>query len=140
MRTSNQMKFIFAAVGVVSSAVVTLLCSFGWMTRSAPAETAANATPSLKIIQRLLRPPNVTGVAWSPDGKKLATFSDYAALITIWDASDWHIIREFRRSGGEGSGQNFTWLPSGQILTSAIGKTLDDNRFSLSLWNPIPET
>ena len=100
------------------------------------ADAGSTSESSLKIVQRLSRPRNVTGLAWSPDGKKLATFSNYTTVITIWDASDWHIIREFRRNSNGYDGNNFVWLSSGQILTPAAPQSQEDNRFSLSLWDP----
>lgn len=100
------------------------------------AETRGNTMTSLKIVQRLSRPPNVTGLVWSPDGSKLATFSDFNSIVTIWDASDWHMIREFQRYSAGYVGNSFAWMPNGLLLTPAAAKTNDQTQFSLSLWDP----
>lgn len=97
---------------------------------------ASTATlPSLTVVQRLSLPPNVTGLAWNFDGSKLATFSDDTSTITIWDARDWRVVREFRRNSGGYVGNDFAWLPDGKILTPAAPTNVDEVKFSLSLWN-----
>jgi WD40 repeat protein len=101
-----------------------------------PSSHFNGSAPSLKVMQRLSWPPNVTGLAWSPDGSKLASFSSYTTVVTIWDASSWQIIREFRRNSGGYGGNAFIWLPNGLISAPATPQSPDEARFSLSLWDP----
>jgi WD40 repeat protein len=71
-----------------------------WMSGYSPvlflSDAAANFASPFKIVKRLSRPSNATDVAWSPDGLKLATLSEYGTIVTIWDASDWQIVRMVR--------------------------------------------
>lgn len=110
-----------------------------WMSGYSPvlflSDAAANFASPFKIVKRLSWPSNATDVAWSPDGLKLATLSEYGTIVTIWDASDWQIVREFRRNSGGDGLNNLIWLPNGQILTRAPPNTGEQGRYSLNLWN-----
>jgi len=124
------------ALFVTGLAAISLTIAHPTVDRARAQTSDGVATTSLKIVQRLSRPPNVTGLAWSPDGSKLATFSDYTSVITIWDASDWHIVNEFSRYSAAYAGNAFYWLPNGLILGPAAARAPDENRFSMGLWDP----
>jgi WD40 repeat protein len=76
----------------------------------------------------------VTGVAWSPDGRLLASYSDYGSLITIWSA-DGSRLKEFRRCCTY-LHNSILFLSGGRrILTPAALKSRADNRFAFTLWD-----
>ena len=110
--------------GIIFAAILaTLIVWMSGYSRTGPglllSDAVANFASPLKIVKRLSRPSNATDLAWSSDGSRLATLSEYGTIITIWDASDWHIVREFRRDSGADGINNLIWLPTGQILTRA---------------------
>src|SRR5689334_10689466 len=132
LRILTKYFIIFVAV-MASATLIAQFLDYSLDHAKADSDPAVDSSP-LKIVHQLSRPPNVTGLAWSPDGTKLATFSDYTRLVTIWDASNWHIIREFRRNSNGYGGNAFAWLSNGLILAPATPP--EDARFSLSLWDP----
>ena len=76
----------------------------------------------------------VTGVAWSPDGRLLASYSDYGSLITLWSA-DGSRLKEFRRCCTY-LHNSILFLSGGRkILTPAALKSRADNRFAFTLWD-----
>jgi WD40 repeat protein len=92
---------------------------------------------TMKVIQRLSHKNYVQGLAWNSDGSKLATLSDFGALVTIWNAGTWEKEREIRQYGAAYSGPGIGWTHDGNLLTSAGAKTQDEGIYSMYLWNPV---
>jgi WD40 repeat protein len=91
----------------------------------------------MKVIQRLPHKNYVQGLAWNSDGSKLATLSDFGALVTIWNAKTWDKEREIRQYSAAYSGPGFGWTNDGKLLTSAGAKTQDEGIYSMYLWDPV---
>jgi len=91
----------------------------------------------MEVIQRLPHMNYVQGLAWNSDGSKLATLSDFGALITIWDAKTWEKVREIRQYSAAYPGPGIGWTRDGNLLTSAGAKTQAEGIYSLNLWDPV---
>lgn len=78
----------------------------------------------------------VGGMAWSRDGRMLASYSELGNLVTIWSI-DGRKLKEFRREGdGPYVGNSIAFLLDGRtVVTPAVLSSGEDNRYSLSLWN-----
>jgi WD40 repeat protein len=86
----------------------------------APAERAdflGDALPPDAVFRlgtiRLRHPTGVEGLAFSPDGKSLAS-SDYWGLVRVWDASNGKLRFELPR----GTGQAVAFSPDGKLLAT----------------------
>ena len=106
-------------------------------TREVAAEGQKGGPASMRIIQRLAHKNYVQGLAWSPDGSKLATLSDFGALVTIWDVKTWKRDREIRQYSAGYAGPGIGWTLNGNLLTSAGAKTQNEGIYSLNLWDPL---
>jgi WD40 repeat protein len=73
-----------------------------------------------------------TAIAWSPDGKLLATSDSLNLRITIWDFAAGTALHTVKRTFFGGNSLAFT-SDGRYLLTSAVAPTGDDNRKSLSL-------
>ena len=91
----------------------------------------------MEIIQRLPHKNYVQGLAWNSDGSKLATLSDFGALVTIWNSRTWEKEREIRQYSAAYSGPGIGWTYDGNLLTSAGAKTQEEGIYSMNLWNPV---
>jgi WD40 repeat protein len=92
---------------------------------------------SMRVIQRLAHKNYVQGLAWNSDGSKLATLSDFGALVTIWDVGTWKKDREIRQYSAGYAGPGIGWTINGNLLTSAGAKTQNEGIYSLNLWDPL---
>jgi WD40 repeat protein len=122
-----------------SSAIVALLAflvlsghGYGQSVQSAK----ANDVVRIQIVQRLFLKDYLQGIAWSPDGSKLAALSNFGSLITIWDTHTWRKLREISQYGGTYAGDSLAWTRDGMVLASAGAKVPEDGIYSLNLWNP----
>jgi WD40 repeat protein len=91
---------------------------------------------TMKVIQRLAHKNYVQGLAWNSDGSKLATLSDFGALVTIWNTRTWEKEREIRQYSAAYSGPGIGWTYDGKVLTSAGAKTQPEGIYSMNLWDP----
>jgi WD40 repeat protein len=76
-------------------------------------------------------------LAWSPDGKLLAAYSEYSHLVTVWDAAGGK-VSEIRRGGVQvtGGGGTLEFLPDSKTLvTVATFESEEDSQYGLNLWN-----
>jgi WD40 repeat protein len=101
------------------------------------AEDKKNDSAMMKVIQRLPHNNYVQGLAWNSDGSKLATLSDFGALVTIWNARTWEKEREIRQYSAAYSGSGIGWTYDGKLLTSAGAKTQPEGIYSMNLWDPV---
>jgi WD40 repeat protein len=102
----------------------------------AAADGEKGGAATMEVIQRLPHKNYVQGLAWNSDGSKLATLSDFGALVTIWNAKTWEKEREIRQYGAAYPGPGIGWTLDGNLLTSAGAKTQEDGIYSMYLWNP----
>jgi WD40 repeat protein len=93
-------------------------------------------TAKMEVIQTLPHKNYVQGLAWNSDGSKLATLSDFGALVTIWNAKTWEKEREIRQYSAAYAGPGIGWTNDGKLLTSAGAKTQDEGIYSMNLWDP----
>jgi WD40 repeat protein len=107
----------------------------GWSVVAADGKKSESAT--MEVIQRLPHKSYVQGLAWNSDGSKLATLSDFGALVTIWNTRTWEKEREIRQYSAAYSASGFGWTNDGKLLTSAGAKTQDEGIYSMYLWDPV---
>lgn len=90
--------------------------------------------PRLEKIRVLQSKTGVSGVGWSPDGRMLASYSNFGGLISLWNVDGTH-IRDIERRGTYV--QNSILFVSGgrQLLTPATINSREDNQFAFTLWN-----
>jgi WD40 repeat protein len=91
----------------------------------------------IELSRTIPLPSQVVGVAWSPDGKRLASMQTYGQEISIWTA-DGARVTTFSRHEGEGpqGGQCLTFLPDGKtLLAPAPTDTPEHREFTFGLWN-----
>lgn len=85
----------------------------------------------------------INAVAWSADGMRLASLSNFGGTVTVWDASNWAVVNRFERYGGAYSQNSLVFLPDNTLLTAAsVGKSPDPDYetlavFSLIQWDPL---
>jgi len=65
----------------------------------------------------------VTSVAWSPDGRYIATASTQRNLIHIWDAQQRQLIHEITLAASQTFFHGLSWSPDGRYLTSCGGES-----------------
>ena len=82
--------------------------------------------PVLRVVRDLTRPygpdlfdpffntQNSYGVAWSPDGAKLAAYIFEGNVVTIWNPDDGRTVRELRRPGAAYSGRSLAFAAGGR--------------------------
>ena len=94
------------------------------------------AENSPQEIGRLATEGDVNAVAWNRDGSRLAALSNSGATVTIWEASDWKVLRSFHRYGGGNVSNSFAYLPDGTLLTPApLGRSPDPRYKTLSIFS-----
>jgi WD40 repeat protein len=76
----------------------------------------------------------MTGVAWSPDGQMLASYSHFGGLISLWDLDGNHVrdIERFYPSVDN----SILFLAGGrELLTGATLRSQEDSAFAFTLWD-----
>jgi WD40 repeat protein len=75
-----------------------------------------------------------TGVTWSPDGSKLAAYSDFGRAVQIWD-SHGAALKHFSRAGAY-IGHSIEFTPDGRtLITPAADDSATGDKLALSLWD-----
>src|SRR5262245_12509035 len=92
-----------------------------WRLPYRPADLPANVS---RVIDtpRLRHADQVLGLAYSPDGKLLATASKDGTVI-IWDLDNGHAIRTYR--GHSQSGRSVAWSANGKRIASRGGSAIN---------------
>lgn len=94
-------------------------------------------TTGIRLIQKLPHKNHVQGLAWSFDGSKLATLSNFGMLVAIWNTRTWEKEREIHQYSAGYAGSSIAWTAAGNLLTSAGARTQNDGIYSMNLWNPV---
>jgi WD40 repeat protein len=94
-------------------------------------------TAKLHVSMELKLPDATTGVAWSADGTRLAAYSKYGQLVTVWDTSGKVIKTLERNPKGPYLGSSLEFLQDRNTLLTppAVRDTPQDEHFSLSVWD-----
>lgn len=79
-------------------ALITSIMSCGATGLLEPARAQSDSLPKLRIVQKLYRDYYTFGVAWSSNSSKLAAYSTWGNLVTVWSVGG-TILREIRREG-----------------------------------------
>jgi WD40 repeat protein len=88
--------------------------------------------PKVELIRQLPLHSAVTALAWSPDGRLLATSEDFDRVVKIWDAADFRILSTVRKQN-KGSGHLLFTADNRYLITSSIVGYDGINRVALSL-------
>ena len=78
-------------------------------------------------------PVRVASVAFSPDGRRLASFARHENTLRVWDVRTGDLLKTFRDPGAGVPANSAAFSPDGQTLALGCG----DWRFGyVDLWNP----
>lgn len=90
--------------------------------------------PNDSGVQRLVHKGSIVTVAWSPDGKLLATSSFFDGRITLWDVESGRAIREMTREFPRGHVIAFTG-DNAHLLTAPAEEGAAYLKDALSIWD-----
>jgi WD40 repeat protein len=112
----------------IAAGAVTVLKNMG------RTQSVWHTAPVLRQIRTMQSRTGVTGVAWSPDGQILASYSNFGTLISLWDVHGSH-LRDIERVGPS-LDNSILFLAGGrELLTPATLQSREDNAFAFSLWD-----
>jgi len=74
-----------------------------------------------KLEFRLKESFSVTSLAWSPDGRLVATSSLQARLVHVWDVQKRAVIKELILGAANGYFHNLSWSPDSRYLAACDG-------------------
>jgi WD40 repeat protein len=116
----------------------TALCwTLGLCLAAGSGRGAGGGAWKIDLSRTISLPSYAVGVAWSPDGKRLASMQNYGQEISIWTAGGMPVTT-FSRHEGEGphGGQCLTFLPDGKtLLAPAPTDTPEHQKFTFGLWD-----
>ena len=78
---------------------------------------------------------DVTSVAWSPDGRYIATSSTQGNLIHVWDVDRRAIAKEFRLTAFNGYMHDLSWSPDGRYLAACDGAAPSFRVYDIRAWS-----
>lgn len=129
-RELGKYRKLFMATGaasVLAAAIAVGALPIRWIQ-----EAQASDGPQITLEKTFKPGGSPTAIAWSPDGKLLATSDSLNLRIIIWDFATGTALHTVNRTYFGGVSLAFT--PDGRyLLTSAVAPKGDDNRKSLSL-------
>jgi WD40 repeat protein len=107
-----------------------------WLSAEATTDKSSEpAAPQIAMVVRRLKPKTgAMAVAWSPDGKLLATMGGLRGRITLWDPQTgkmvWDVVGD--RTGSEA----LAFSNDGRLLLTTVAKTgSEDQDAALTLWD-----
>jgi WD40 repeat protein len=90
--------------------------------------------PIARVIQHLRPRTGVMAVAWSPDGKLLATMGGLQERIALWDPRSGKMLWE--KVGDVGGGEALAFSNDGRLLLAPAAKAgPEDDHTTLTLWD-----
>ncbi len=88
----------------------------------------------IELKQSKIVSPSINAIAWSPDGRKIATADDSNSRVTVWDSESLMVIRELDQ-GSKGLGHNHVaFSADGRYLASGLGIV---NVWDTATWKPL---
>src|SRR5207253_11417699 len=76
---------------------------------------------------------SVESLAWSPDGRYLATgAAEWGHQVRIWDTATWQPVREFDYQGRI---RSVAWSPDGKSVAAAFERIPDQKYTLLQVWD-----
>lgn len=79
-----------------------------------------------------------TSLAWSPDGKYIASTGTHTRLLHIWQLAERRVVKSFELPGPAGLGfHNMAWSPNGRLLALCQPYTGSIQVFDTSDWTEI---
>ena len=127
---------VFGCVNLISGAVTAIeaeprgrICE---PTVSLDALKNQKNLPDVDLIRTLNLDKGVTGLAWSPNGKLLATSENWDMVIKIWDATDFHVLHTVRKEN-DGNFQLLFTGDSRYLITTSQAPYNGVNRTTLSI-------
>jgi WD40 repeat protein len=122
------------AVAVILVSVFSLVADFCHIAPGSEAlanDRASNDMPVFQVTETLPHKGTVSRLAWSPDGKVLATTSFIGRRISLWDTQTGQLVRELLPELITGAQLTFT--RDGQYLLSSAAKK--NIGAALTLWD-----
>ena len=98
-----------------------------------------NSTHKLIISLDRRKRNGAFGVAFSPDGKILAT-GTWEGTIKLWDVATRAEIVTFRHGGDDGRIMSLSFSPDGKILASALTDDWTSSEHTIKLWDMATKT
>jgi WD40 repeat protein len=128
-KTMPQMQMHRAVTVLVlaGSVVLGLFCVPGY------AELAGNTL--LRPFTKIERPTDTTGVAWSGDGSKLATYSGYGKNISVWTYDGTELAEMNRAVTAPYFGDSIAFLDNDRFLLTPPAVQQDKQAYTLTVWD-----
>ncbi len=91
----------------------------------------SDVLPKLQLIGELRRQDYTFGATWSSDSKRLAAYSEYGNLVTVWSVNG-QVLQEFHRPGIGDVTSALAFLSGNtEIVTPPTSNTAEDVAFSV---------
>jgi WD40 repeat protein len=133
----DEAQALVRAARCAKKAATALCWTLGLCLAAGSGRGAEGGAWNIELSRTIPLPSQVVGVAWSPDGKRLASMQDFGREISIWTA-DGVSVTTFSRHEGEGpqGGQCLAFLPDGKtLLAPALTDTPEHRKSAFGLWD-----